>query len=362
MAYRPPPLIEGPDFMSQFMAGWGLAQNRKRMQMEQEAFRRDMERETFDRQQRQEALKLQKQEIDLRMKRARQEDAIRDFELRSKSQMPAGLPAPTAADVGIQQAVPDVGPPVEQINVPQPTQAIPAMEGPDIQAPILTGAQEAELGRRAQQQKLLDALMLKRADFEAAEPFKIAEDERRSKLQAQRDAAAASRAEAAGIRAEKRAAATAATAAGTAKSEGERTKVEVAQYALKQMPEWQSFFKKNKSQFGFYAGRATEARQSGALSPLGIKPDQKTATFTASLARMSNAMINALSGAAVSPAEYDRLKKEIPQITDPPEVIEGKMAVLDDFFKFRLQNFNAPYTGPGWQQNQQGTDMEPPDA
>jgi hypothetical protein len=60
-------------------------------------------------------------------------------------------------------------------------------------------------------------------------------------------------------------------------------------------------------------------------------------------------MLNALSGAAISPAEFERLREQIPEITDPPVKVKAKMAALDDYFKFRLQNFNAPYEGPGWQ-------------
>ena len=337
MAYQPPHPIVGPDFLEQFRAGWQMGMARKESQRRDQMMQQEMEREAFDRQQRLEALKLQKQEIDLRMKRAKQEDTLRDFALRQQASSLQGLPAPTAADVWIQQAVPDVGPPGEQINVPQPTMTIPGVAGPDVEMPVLTGRQQAEMAQAAQQAKMREAIGLDVAKAQAMEPFEQRKFEREAGLK--RELATQKTKQLQSIMG----------AFGTAKTEGQQKGVEIAQYGISKMPEWQKFIKENKDKFGFYAGRLTEAEQSGALKPFGYKPTKEMAKFKAELANVSSAILNALSGAAISPQEFERLKQFIPQVTDEPEALEAKMESLDDFFKFRLKNFNAPYQGPGWE-------------
>jgi hypothetical protein len=209
--------------------------------------------------------------------------------------------------------------------------------GEDIQMPVLTGRQQQELALAEQQRKMREVLGLEQAKLDIAEPYKVAADQRRAAAQAA--AAKARGKELSGILG----------SFGTAKTEGQQKGVEIAQYAISQMPDWQKFIEKNKDRFGFYAGRYTKAVQSGALEPLGVKADPEMAKFTSGLANVSSAMLNALSGAAISPAEFERLKEFIPQVEDPPEKLKSKMSELDKFFKFRLKNFNAPYQGAGWQ-------------
>lgn len=165
------------DFLQQFMAGWQMGQGRNesmrrdlelQQQQEQEMYRRQAEME--DRALRQQHLKLQEEEIRQQRKRAQFEDAVQESELRRQAAGFQGLVSPpTAADMGIPQQGPEFGgPPPEQINVSQPMQNVPSLTGgPDIQIPIPTGRQQEELTARAQQQKMLEALMGARARAQA---------------------------------------------------------------------------------------------------------------------------------------------------------------------------------------------------
>lgn len=357
------------DFLTNFMSGWQMGLQKRDAARRDQEMRQEIEREAFDRQQRQEALKLQRQEIDLRMKKAKQEDTLRDFELAQAARSRQGMPPPTAEDVGIQQAVPDVGPPVSQINVPQPTMGIPQVSGgPDIQMPLLTGRQQAEEAQAAQQAKMREVLGLERGKLEVQEPFKVADDERTARLASQKDAAAASRAEAAAVRTEQRASSKEAAAKakegdfGVAKSEGERKAVAMSQYALEKMPSWQEWVKANSDTFGPVSGNLTKVKQSGMAAALGYKPSKEVAKKQAEFAIMRNNMINALSGAAVSPQEFERLKQQVPELTDPAEVVSAKLEVLADYFKTNLTRFQAKVPATVAPLQGGGTDEEPPDA
>lgn len=361
----------GSSFMQQFMAGWQMGQGRNENLRRNQELEMEKARQQQMLQQRAEEFELQKEEFAVRRKQLAAQEAAHKLsaaqearKLREEANYLQGMPKPTAAEVGVPQQGPEFGGPlVSEINVPQPTQAMPDPSGgADIQMPVLTGRQQQEMEQRAKQQKLLEALGMLRAqegikaEFRQPErPVSVAPggtlvDPKTGKVV---------------FRAPERTGGTGTSGAGTvgpdgqpvaspfgtARSEGEKNKVSVAKDAVRNMPRWQQFIEDNSNKFGFYAGRATKATQSGALSPFGVEPDPKMAAFMAEIGRMSNDMLNALSGAAISPAEFERLKQQIPQLEDHPTVLKEKMAALDDYFKFRLQNYNAPYEGPGWQRD-----------
>lgn len=159
MAYQPPSPVTGPDFLQQFMAGWQMGMQRKEAQRRDQILAQQAEQDRLDRQMRQEYLKIQQQELKAKMARTKFEDALESVKLRQQAAMQPQTPA-MASDVGIQQTTPaDVGPPMSQIAVPQPTQAIPDPSGgADIQMPILTGPQMQAEAQAAQQAKMREAL------------------------------------------------------------------------------------------------------------------------------------------------------------------------------------------------------------
>jgi len=73
-----------------------------------------------------------------------------------------------------------------------------------------------------------------------------------------------------------------------------------------------------------FVGPAQGRRGAAALaSGIGIRPGE--ADFRGALALYRNAVINQLSGAAVSGSEAIRMKQQIPQETDPPEAFRSKL-------------------------------------
>lgn len=157
------------EFMNQFMGGWqmGMQRLRNQQQQEQEAYQRQqdairLQQEQEDRAMRMEQFKIQKQQLDLQMKEEKFKAAMQDRAMREEALKYQGMPNPTAAEIGVPQQSPEMaGPPPDQINVPQPMQAVPAMAGgPDIQMPVLTGRQQEEEALAEQQRKMRAALGL----------------------------------------------------------------------------------------------------------------------------------------------------------------------------------------------------------
>ena len=174
----------GSQFMQQFMAGWQMGQGRNENQRRNQELEMERARQEQMLRQRAEEFELQKEEFAVRKKQLAAEEAATKLKaahesrkLREEASYLQGMPAPTAAEAGIQQTTPqDVGPTMDQINVPQPTQAIPdPTGGADIQMPILTGRQQEEMALAERQKKMRDALFLKQisqktpAELEAEE-------------------------------------------------------------------------------------------------------------------------------------------------------------------------------------------------
>lgn len=181
----------GSNFLQQFMAGWQMGQGRnenarrdQELQMEQARQKQEEERRAAMFQLQQEEFKLRKKQLAAEEHASRLEAAKEAFRMRTEAASMQGLPAPTAADVGIPEQGPEMaGPPAAQVSVPQPTMALPnPLEGqPDISMPVLTGAQQRMMAQAAQQRKLQEALGLKRgqeaieAEFRAPErPISVA--------------------------------------------------------------------------------------------------------------------------------------------------------------------------------------------
>jgi hypothetical protein len=158
----------GSQFLQQFMAGWQMGQSRNENTRRNQEMEMERQRQEQMLAQRAQEYELRKEEFAAQKKRLAAEEAAHKvaaakeaYELRTQASSLQGFPAPTAQDVGIQQTTPsDVGPTLDQINVPQPMQAMPnPMEGqPDIQMPVLTGPQQQQMQQEEQQRKMREAL------------------------------------------------------------------------------------------------------------------------------------------------------------------------------------------------------------
>jgi hypothetical protein len=158
------------DFLAQFQAGFQMGQSRnenarRNQEMQMEQLRAQQERE-----QRAAAFTLQQEEFALRKKQLAAEEhahklnaAKEAFQQQVEANSMRNLPPPTAADVGIPEQGPEFGGPMaSEINVPQPTMAMPsAMQGqPDVQMPVPTGRQQQDMAQAEQQRKMREALGL----------------------------------------------------------------------------------------------------------------------------------------------------------------------------------------------------------
>lgn len=333
------------DFLQQFMAGWQMGQGRnentrrdQELQMEQQRQQANLQQLQQEAARREEMMKLQKQELELGIKKHRFETQQKMADLANQAQAMGGV---TAADQGIPEQAPEMaGPPTAQIDVRPSYQIDSPAGGPPVRMPILNLNEQESLRQRESQRKLLESLGMLNAQEGIKAKFKA---EQAKTEHGYRLGEIGAR-----VRGVQGAIGAAAPGFGGKLSETDKTKVEVAQNAIRNMPGWQKYLEQNKDRFGFYAGRITEAKQSGMFGEKSV--DKETAKFTAQLAIVTNSMINALSGAAVSPQEFERLRKQVPELTDPPDVVAAKMSVLDDYFKFRLKNYGQEYQGSGWQE------------
>jgi hypothetical protein len=180
------------NFMDNFRAGWQFAaareENSRRnqeLQMEQQRQQQRMQQEELDRQLRRESLDLQKKQINTQI-------AQHDFESKAKAAAMMSeqqqLAPPSTEDLG-GGATLNFGA-MTQPRAPMMAE-VPGAPGTQVQVPFFE-----ELLRRKKAQDEQDAQMAATqagAVAKAQEPFKISDDERASKLQAQRDAANISR-------------------------------------------------------------------------------------------------------------------------------------------------------------------------
>jgi hypothetical protein len=156
------------EFLNQFMAGWQMGQGRRESQRRDQELQMEQQRQQQVQEQRAAAFQLQQEEFALRKKQlAAEEHASRlaqakeAFQQQVEKNSLSNLPRPTAADVGVPEQGPDfAGPMASEINVPQPTIAMPsAMQGqPDVQMPVPTGRQQQEMAQAEQQRKMREAL------------------------------------------------------------------------------------------------------------------------------------------------------------------------------------------------------------
>lgn len=124
---------------------------------------------------------------------------------------------------------------------------------------------------------------------------------------------------------------------GTATTDAERKRIGSSRYALNKVPEMREFLEGNRDLIGFIEGRKTKYKQK-----FGIGASVEVGEKEAKLAVIRNAIVNALSGVAVNPQEFERIKEQIPNITDAEEVFEAKLNVLDEYFNTVLNEFDAP--------------------
>ena len=189
--------------MTQFMAGWQMGQGRNENQRRNQELEMERARQQALMEQRAQEFELRKEEYAAQKKAlaaAEAKDKVNAakeaYELRSKAQSLQWLPSPTAQEVGIQQTTPqDVGPTLDQINVPQPMMDIPnPQEGQaPIPMPVLTGPQQQMLAQEEEQRKMRALLGMESIKHRAAEPYKVADDERAAALARERDRVSESR-------------------------------------------------------------------------------------------------------------------------------------------------------------------------
>ncbi|HYE19706.1 MAG TPA: hypothetical protein VEA69_14745 [Tepidisphaeraceae bacterium] len=80
----------------------------------------------------------------------------------------------------------------------------------------------------------------------------------------------------------------------------------------------------------------------------GIGATSAESTHRARLAEVSNALLRAQSGMAVTPQEYERIKQELPQPTDPPVVFKAKLAAARKLIQDKLANRAAEFDQRGF--------------
>jgi hypothetical protein len=156
------------DFLAQFQAGFQMGQSRnenarrnQEMQMEAQRQQQQQEMRQAEYQLRLEEHKQQRKALDAQEHATKLAAAKEAYLQRLDANRMQDLPPPTAADVGIPEQGPEMaGPMASQVNVPQPTMAIPSvMQGqPDIQMPVPTGRQQQEMAQAEQQRKMREAL------------------------------------------------------------------------------------------------------------------------------------------------------------------------------------------------------------
>jgi hypothetical protein len=132
---------------------------------------------------------------------------------------------------------------------------------------------------------------------------------------------------------------------GTATTDAERKRIAAMSYGLKKVPGLKEFLKKNPDVIGPIEGRMTKFRQKW-----GVRASEEIAKREAELAVLRNAIVNALSGVAVNPQEFERLKEQIPNIEDSEQVFKGKMVILEEYFQDNLSAFGlsgSPSGGGG---------------
>jgi len=111
---------------------------------------------------------------------------------------------------------------------------------------------------------------------------------------------------------------------------GEREKVALDNAMLDSVMKIQGRYKDN------FSGPMNRALNLG-KDTTGAFLQEGEADFKAALAQYENALINALSGAAVSDQEYQRLKRQSPQTTDPPKVFRAKIRQTIDFIRAKAE-------------------------
>ena len=132
---------------------------------------------------------------------------------------------------------------------------------------------------------------------------------------------------------------------GTASSEAERKRVSVTRYGLGKLDDWEKWAEANQDLIGPIEGPMTIARQAA-----GIGASRETGKKKADMAILRNAILNALSGAAVNPQEFERLREQVPELQDSYENFMGKLDSIREYFTTVLNEFGAPRAisgGPG---------------
>ena len=123
---------------------------------------------------------------------------------------------------------------------------------------------------------------------------------------------------------------------GTASTDAERKRVGVTRTGLAKLSEWKTWAEDNPDLIGPIEGRKTLLQQK-----TGIGATVETGKKKAQMAILRNAVLNALSGAAVNPQEFERLREQVPEIQDSEEDFYGKIEALDEYFREVLQDYRA---------------------
>lgn len=317
----------GSSFMQQFMAGWQMGQGRNENLRRNQELEMEKARQQQMLQQRAEEFELQKEEFAVRRKQLAAQEAAHKLsaaqearKLREEANYLQRMAPPTAAEAGIQQTTPqDVGPTMDQINVPQPTQAMPDPSGgADIQMPVLTGRQQQEMELAEKQRKMREALGL----LEAQEGIKAQYREKPKGLQ---EIFAEAQARAAGQRA---GAPLAATASGSMTGEGGKPLLsgEINKF---------NDFRSGLNTLDRLSGEVSKtgaASKASAMVPgfvtemTGIGTEAKSRQ--AVLDQAKQVVGKAMEGGVLRKEDEAKYMRILPIISDPPDVAKAKLENL----------------------------------
>lgn len=88
----------------------------------------------------------------------------------------------------------------------------------------------------------------------------------------------------------------------------------------------------------------------GQMTGIGVSNDE--VDLRTLVASFRNQLLRLRSGAAVTPQEYERIKNELPDVNDPPQVFARKLAVAKDLLGAAIQNREAQFNQRGFRGGQ----------
>jgi hypothetical protein len=95
-------------------------------------------------------------------------------------------------------------------------------------------------------------------------------------------------------------------------------------------------------------------------SMTGIGANEAEAQMRAVLGSLENQLLRARSGQAVTPQEYDRIRRELPQVVDPPIVFQTKLKVARALMEEAIRTKEAEFSTRGFRGGMTAPPPSPP--